>query len=83
MEGVPGEKNISMSIKVSEGELEMFKRNVKLFSYSFYSEFVCRTALIGATKVMKETKQESCLECWNVPRQRPALKKVGRLTNEY
>ena len=52
-------KTISMSIRVSEDELEILKRAVKLLSYSSYSEFVRRTALIEVTKVIKETKQES------------------------
>ena len=52
-------KTISMSIRVSEDELVMLKRAAKLLSYSSYSEFVRRTALIEATKVIKETKQES------------------------
>ncbi len=50
MGGVPGEKNIFMSIKVREEDLEMY-------------EFVRITALIEATKVIKKTGQESCLEC--------------------
>lgn len=52
-------KTISMSIRVSEDELEMLKHAAKLLSYSSFSEFVRRTALIEATKVLKEAKQES------------------------
>ncbi len=51
-------KTISMSIRVSEEDLEMLKRAAKLLSYSSFSEFVRRTALIEAAKVIKESKQE-------------------------
>ena len=50
-------KTISMSIRVSEDELETLKQAAKLLSYSSYSEFVRRTALLEATKVIKETKR--------------------------
>ena len=39
-------KTISMSIRVSEDELEKLKKAAELQSYSSYSEFVRRTALI-------------------------------------
>ena len=51
-------KTISMSIRVSEEELEKLKLAAKLQSYSSYSEFVRRTALIEATKIIKEKKAE-------------------------
>ena len=44
-----------MSIRVSEDELEKLKRAAELQSYSSYSEFVRRTALIEATKIIKES----------------------------
>ena len=47
-------KTISMSIRVSEEELEKLKTAAKLQSYSSYSEFVRRTALIEASKIIKE-----------------------------
>lgn len=50
-------KAISMSIRVSEDELEMLKRAAKLLSYSSYSEFIRRTALIEAAKIIKENEQ--------------------------
>ncbi len=53
-------KTISMSIRVSADELEALKQAAKLLSYSSYSEFVRRTALIAATKLIKETKQKPC-----------------------
>ena len=47
-------KTISMSIRVSEEELERIKLAAQLQSYSSYSEFVRRTALIEASKIIKE-----------------------------
>lgn len=47
-------KTISMSIRVSEDELDKLKKTAKIQNYSSYSEFVRRTALIEATKVIKE-----------------------------
>ncbi len=51
-------KTVSMSIRVSEDEMEMLKRAAKLLSYSSYSEFVRRTALMEATKVIQKTNQD-------------------------
>ncbi len=51
-------KTISMSIRVSEEELETLKRAAKLLSYASYSEFIRRTALIEAAKIIKENEQE-------------------------
>ena len=45
-------KTISMSIRVSEDELEKLKRAAEIQNYSSYSEFVRRTALIEATRVL-------------------------------
>lgn len=39
-------KSISISIRVSEDELEKFKEAARLEAYASYSEFVRRTALI-------------------------------------
>lgn len=47
-------RTISISIRVSEDELEKFKTAAKLEAYSSYSEFVRRTALIEATRIIKE-----------------------------
>lgn len=52
-------KTISMSIRVSEEELERIKRAAQLQSYSSYSEFVRRTALIEAAKIIKEEKADN------------------------
>lgn len=45
-------KTYSMSIRVSEEELDKLKRAAKLESYSSYSEFVRRTALIKAETII-------------------------------
>jgi uncharacterized protein (DUF1778 family) len=46
-------KTISMSIRVSEEELEKLKTAARIQSYSSYSEFVRRTALIEASRIIK------------------------------
>ncbi len=51
-------KTISMSIRVSEEELEKLKLAAQLQSYSSYSEFVRRTALIEAVRIIKENESE-------------------------
>ena len=51
-------KSISISIRVSEDELEKFKEAARLEAYASYSEFVRRTALIEATRIIKETMKE-------------------------
>jgi|GEM_PF-1411376 len=48
-------KTISMSIRVTEDELNKLKAAAELLSYSSYSEFVRRTALIEATLVLEQT----------------------------
>lgn len=52
-------KTISMSIRVSEDELNKLKQAATLLEYSSYSEFVRRTALIEATKIIKENQTKS------------------------
>ncbi len=47
-------KTYSMSIRVSEQELERLKQAARLEAYSSYSEFVRRTALIEASKIIDE-----------------------------
>lgn len=42
-----------MSIRVSEEELERLKKAAVIQNYSSYSEFVRRTALMEATRVIK------------------------------
>lgn len=51
-------KTISMSIRVSEEELEKLKQAARLEAYASYSEFVRRTALIEASKVIAENEKK-------------------------
>lgn len=51
-------KSISISIRVSEEELDKFKRAARLEAYASYSEFVRRTALIEAAKIIKKNDNE-------------------------
>ena len=47
-------KTYSMSIRVSEDELELLKQAARLESYATYSEFIRRTALIEANEIVKK-----------------------------
>lgn len=47
-------RSISISIRVSEEELDKFKKAASLEAYSSYSEFIRRTALIEASRIIKE-----------------------------
>mgnify|MGYP002765537689 CR=1 FL=1 len=47
-------KTISISIRLSEEELNKFKQAARLESYASYSEFIRRTALIEADNVLKK-----------------------------
>lgn len=49
-------KTISMSIRVSEDELDKLKQAARLEAYASYSEFIRRTALKEAEKVIKNNK---------------------------
>ncbi len=49
-------KTYSMSIRVSEDELNKLKQAARLEAYASYSEFVRRTALIEASKVINSTE---------------------------
>lgn len=51
-------KNISMSIRVTEEELEKLKQAARLEKYASYSEFIRRTALIEASKIIEETTEK-------------------------
>lgn len=52
-------KTITMSIRVSEEELDRLKQASRLESYASYSEFVRRTSLIEADKVIAEKEKET------------------------
>ncbi|MFQ7828927.1 plasmid mobilization protein [Clostridium fessum] len=47
-------KTISMSIRVSEEELDKLKHAARLESYASYSEFIRRTALEEADKILMQ-----------------------------
>ena len=47
-------KTISISIRVSEEDLQKFKSAADLLSYSSYSEFIRRTSLLEAIRVIRE-----------------------------
>ena len=51
-------KSISISIRVSEEELDKFKQAARLEAYASYSEFVRRTALIEASRIINKTEKE-------------------------
>lgn len=51
-------KTYSMSIRVSEEELDKLKQAARLESYASYSEFIRRTALIEAEKVIKKSENK-------------------------
>lgn len=51
-------KTTSISIRVDEEELDMFKRAARLEAYASYSEFVRRTALIRAAEIIKKNEAE-------------------------
>jgi hypothetical protein len=47
-----------MSIRVSEEELDKLKQAARLESYASYSEFIRRTALIEAEKVIRDNMEK-------------------------
>lgn len=58
MDNEKNNKTISMSIRVSADELDKFKLAARLEAYSSFSEFVRRTALKEANKIIKENNTE-------------------------
>lgn len=55
-------KTISMSIRVSEEELDKLKQAARLEAYASYSEFVRRTALKESDRVIKKNERENALK---------------------
>ena len=51
-------KTTSISIRVSDEELEIFKKAAELESYSSYSEFIRRTSLKAAQKIINENTRK-------------------------
>jgi len=49
-------KTYSMSIRVSKDELAKLKQAARLEAYASYSEFVRRTALIEASRIITKTE---------------------------
>lgn len=49
-------KTISISIRVSESDLSKFKEAAEIESYSSYSEFIRRTSLIEADRVIENER---------------------------
>lgn len=55
-------KTISMSIRVSEEELAKLKQAARIEVYASYSEFIRRTALKEADRVLETEKQRRGVE---------------------
>ena len=51
-------KSISISIRVSEEELERLKTASRKEEYSSYSEFIRRTALLEANRIINRNKKD-------------------------
>ena len=58
-------KTISMSIRVSEEELDKLKQAARLEAYASYSESIRRTALIEAENVLKRNKEGKDINDWS------------------
>lgn len=52
-------KTYSMSIRVSQEELDKLKQASRLEAYASYSEFVRRTALIEASRIIEQEKRNN------------------------
>lgn len=48
-------KTTTISLRVSKEELDKLKLAARLESYSSYSEFIRRTALLEATRIINQT----------------------------
>ena len=55
-------KTISMSIRVSEEELDKLKQAARIEAYASYIEFVRRTALKESDRVIKRNERENTLK---------------------
>ena len=56
-------KTISMSIRVSEEELDKLKQAARIEAYASYSEFVRRTALKESDRVIKKGEKPDFQAC--------------------
>ena len=52
-------KDITMSIRVSKDEMDKLKQAARIEAYASYSEFVRRTALKEAQKIIASESKES------------------------
>ena len=52
-------KSTSISIRIDKDELEKLKIAAKLELYSSYSEFIRRTALLEAARIIKENNEKN------------------------
>lgn len=55
-------KTITMSIRISEEELDKLKQAARLEAYASYSEFVRRTALLEASKILTDNAEKEKAE---------------------
>lgn len=62
MEGYAMNKTITMSIRISEEELDKLKQAARLEAYASYSEFVRRTALLEASKILTDNAEKEKAE---------------------
>lgn len=51
-------KTITMSIRISEEDLETLKKAAQYEAYSSYSEFVRRTAMIEANRIVEKNEEK-------------------------
>ena len=51
-------KSISISIRVSEEDLNKFKQAARLEAYASYSEFIRRTAIIEANEIIEKEERK-------------------------
>ena len=56
--GIGMNKTVSMSIRVSEEELDKLKRAASIENYASYSEFIRRTALNEADKIIGKKEND-------------------------
>lgn len=52
-------KTETLSIRVSQEELEAIKRAAKLEAYSSYSEFIRRTILLETNTILEKSKKDT------------------------
>ena len=52
-------KSTCISIRVSEEELDIFKKAAQIERYASYSEFVRRTALVHAEEILRQNTRET------------------------